>query len=40
MPTITRSEWVRVWVHRLVLYPSLVLYRFLMGVFFLWGYAE
>jgi hypothetical protein len=24
----------------LILYPSLALYLFLMGVFFMWGYAE
>jgi len=27
-------------VHRLILYSSLALYLFLMGVFFMWGYAE
>jgi hypothetical protein len=30
----------RPWLHRLILYPSLALYLFLMGVFFMWGYAE
>jgi hypothetical protein len=30
----------RHWRHRLILYPSLALYLFLMGVFFMWGYAE
>jgi hypothetical protein len=30
----------RRWLHRLILYPSLALYLFLMGVFFMWGYAE
>ena len=28
------------WLHRLVLYSSLALYLFLMGVYFMWGYAE
>ena len=28
------------WIHRLILYPSFALYLFLMGVFFMWGYAE
>ncbi len=28
------------WVHRLIVYPSVGLYLFLMGVFFMWGYAE
>jgi hypothetical protein len=28
------------WLHRLILYGSLALYLLLMGVFFLWGYAE
>jgi len=28
------------WLHRLILYPSLALYLFLMGVFFMWGFAE
>lgn len=27
-------------VHRLILYPSIALYLFLMGLFFMWGYAE
>ena len=30
----------RRWLHRSILYPSLGLYMFLMGVFFMWGYAE
>lgn len=30
----------RRWLHRLILYSSLVFYLFLMGIFFLWGYAE
>lgn len=30
----------RRWLHRLILYPSLALYLFLMGIFFMWGYAE
>lgn len=30
----------RPWLHRLIFYPSLALYMFLMGVFFMWGYAE
>lgn len=30
----------RRWLHRLILYPSLALYLFLMGVFFMWGYTE
>jgi len=30
----------RHWLHRLILYLSLSLYLFLMGVFFIWGYAE
>ena len=28
------------WLHRLILYSSLALYLFLMGVFFMWGYVE
>lgn len=27
-------------VHRLILYPSIALYLFLMGSFFMWGYVE
>ena len=30
----------RPWLHRLILYSSLALYLFLMGVHFMWGYAE
>ena len=30
----------RPWLHRLILYSSLALYLFLMGVYFMWGYAE
>jgi len=30
----------RRWLHRLILYPSLALYLFLIGIFFMWGYAE
>jgi hypothetical protein len=30
----------RRWLHRSILYSSLALYFFLMGVFFMWGYAE
>ena len=30
----------RPWLHRLILYPSVALYLFLMGAFFMWGYVE
>ncbi len=28
------------WLHRLILYSSQALYLLLMGIFFMWGYAE